>query len=105
MDTFKLKFTRLQLEIFRFLCMKAGEKFNQSQLAKALGVSPTAIAKSLSLLEKEELVEVKRDPNMNLMSITLERENKRTIELKRAENLKILYETGIADFLEEQYPG
>src|SRR3989344_5799447 len=80
METYKLKFTRLQNEIFRFLSIEAGMKFNQSKIAKMLKVSPTAIAKALPLLEKEEL-------------------------LKKIENLKLIQEAGLIDFLFNEFPG
>ena len=56
MDMYKLKFTKLQLEIFRLLCVKAGERLNQRQIARLLKVSPTAIAKAIPKLEKESLL-------------------------------------------------
>jgi predicted nucleotidyltransferase len=105
METYKLKFTQLQLEIFRLFCVKAGEKLNQRQIAKLLNVSPTAIAKALPVLEKEELIKVSKSKEMNLNIVELNRENRRTIQLKRAENLKMLYESGLADELIEHYPG
>lgn len=105
METYKLKFTKLQREIFRLLCIKTGEKINQSQTAKLLKVSPTAIAKSLPKLEKENLITIERSKEMNLISITLNRENQRAIHLKRSENLRMLYETGFPEFIEEKHAG
>ncbi len=105
METFKLKLSKLQLEIFRLLCVKTGEKLNQSMVAKLLGISSTGIAKSLPLLEKENLIHIKKDQKMNLTIIELNRDNKRTIQLKRVENLKMLYESEAVDFIEENNPG
>lgn len=105
MDIYKLKFTGLQQEIFRLLCVKAGKTLNQREISILLKVSPTAISKSLPLLEKEDLIEVERSGTMNLTSIKLNRENNRVIGLKRVENLKILYESGLNEFLEEKFPG
>jgi len=105
MDIYKLKLTRLQNEIFRLLCIKAGKAINQRAIANALKVSPTAISKSLTTLEKERLIIVKKDSKMNLTLIELNRENPLAIGLKRAENLKMIYESGIIDFLEEKFPG
>lgn len=105
METYKLKFTKLQMEIFRLLCIKTGERINQNKTAKLLKVSPTAIAKSLPKLEKDGLITVERSKEMNLISITLNRENQRSIQLKRAENLKMLYETGFPEFIEEKHAG
>ena len=105
MDIYKLKFTRLQNEILRLLCIKAGMSLNQREIARILKVSPTAISKSLPLLEKEGLVEIKRKEKMNLISVELKRDNSKTISFKRIENLKLIYESGLADFLEKKFPG
>ena len=57
---YKLKFTILQLELLRYLFIRAGEFFNARTLAKALEVSSPAIAKSLPALKKEELIKVNK---------------------------------------------
>ena len=105
MDTYKIKFTTLQLEILRLLCIKAGERLNQRQIAKLLKVSPTAIAKSISELEKESLIVKEKQKDMNLNLIMLNRNNKKAMQLKRAENLKLVHEAGLNEFLEEEFPG
>lgn len=102
---YKLKFTRLQNEIFRLLCIKAGIPLNQRKIAKMLKVSPTAIAKSLVLLKKEGLIKVEKDANMNLVSVQFNRDNQKAIDLKRIENLKMFYESGLVKFLEDIFPG
>jgi len=104
-DIFKLKFTVLQSEILRFLYLRAGTKFNANQLAKHIGVSQTAIAKALPLLVKEELVNQEQDKDSGRYAIELNRDNSRVISLKRAENLKMLYESGLPSFLYEELPG
>lgn len=102
-DIYKLKFTVLQSEILRFLFVKAGASFNARATAKALNVSQTAISKALPLLEKEELVKIEKKSGR--WSIKLNRDNPKAVAFKRAENLKMLYESGAASFLEEQLPG
>ena len=52
MDTYKLKFTSLEQEIFFLLCSKAGERLSQREIAKALSVSPTAVANSIKKLKE-----------------------------------------------------
>jgi len=37
--------------------------------------------------------------------VTFNRENYKAIELKRVENLKMIYISGLSDFLEEKFPG
>jgi len=105
MDIYKLKFTKLQNEIFRFLCINAGKTFNKRELAKVLKVSPTAIANSLVLLEKEELVLVRREKNINLTYVGFNRDSQKAINFKKIENLKLIYEIGLSHFLFEELPG
>lgn len=105
MDTYKLKFTKLQNEIFRLLCIKAGASLNQRRIAKLLKVSPTAVAKALPLLSKEGLVLLKKSKEMNLTSIQLNRDESKIIKFKMTENLKLLFESKLTEFLEEKFPG
>ena len=42
---------------------------------------------------------------MNLTLIYLERSNKKSIQLKRVDNLKLVYESGLSDYLEEEFLG
>lgn len=105
MDTYKLKWTQLQQEIFRLLCVKSGKRLNQREIAKLLGVSPTSIAKSLPRLKKENLISVEKSKSMNLTLIELNRDNEKAMELKRVENLRTIYESDIVNFLEDNLPG
>ena len=105
MDMYSIKFTRLQNEIFRLLCIKANISLNQREIARLLKVSPTAISQSLALLEKENLIKVKKDRKINLMSIELNRDSEKAINLKRTENLRMIYESGLVGFLQESFPG
>jgi len=105
METIKLKFTPLQADIFRFLCENVGYETNQSLVAKKLDVSSTGVAKALKSLERNELIAVKRNKLMNLNIIQLNRENPRAVQLKRVENLRAIYESGILEKLEEDFAG
>ncbi len=105
MDIYKLKFTRLQNEIFRLLCTKVGKDLNQREIARELNVSPTAVSKAVKGLEKEQIVKIKKDSKMNLSLLQLSRENPKVVGLKRTENLRMLYESELIDFLEEKFPG
>lgn len=104
MDTYKLKFTLLQNEIFRLLCINAGEKLNQRQIAKHLKATPTGIAQALQGLIKENLVKVEKSSTMNLNLVFLNRDQK-TLKLKQIENLKQINESSLAEHLEEAFPG
>jgi len=105
MDMYKVKWTALQRKVFRFLSIKVGEKVNQRGIARALNVSPTAIANSLKDLEKRELLKVRKEPKMNLTLIELNRENQKAIELKKIENLTMIYESELVNLLEDKFPG
>ena len=105
MDTYKLKWTQLQQRIFRLLCIKSGKSLNQREIARILKVSPTSIAKSLPMLKKENLISIGKSKNMNLTLVELNRDNEKAMELKRVENLKMIYESQIVNFLENNFPG
>jgi predicted nucleotidyltransferase len=105
MDTYTVKWTRLQIEIFRFLCIKAGQKLNLRSIARALKVSPSAVSGNLGLLEKEGLVKIERSKPYNLFSIEFNRDNAKAIQLKRVENLRQIYDSGLFDFLFNEFPG
>src|SRR3989338_7431882 len=99
MDMYKVKWTRLQSEIFRLFCIKSGVGLNIREIARALNVTPTAVSKSLLVLEKEHIIKVKKHGKMNLVIVEFNRDNARAIQLKRAENLKLIYESGVFDLL------
>ena len=96
--------TILQLEIMGFLNKNPTTVFTARALALQLKVSPTAIAKSLGTLEKEEMITVNKDKLTKRLAIKWKRSRK-TIQLKRVENLREIYESGLADFLMESLPG
>ncbi len=105
MNKYTIKWTRLQLEIFRFFCFKAGQKFNVREVARALKVSPTTVSLALPELEKERLLKVVKSKEINLFSIELNRNAIKTIELKRVENLKMIYQSEVVEFFFEEFPG
>ena len=105
MDIYKIKWTRLQSEILRFLCIRAGQAFNLREIARQLKVTPTAVSNALKELKTSGLVSVESSKTINLMSILLNRDNKKAIEFKRAENLRMIYESGIFDLLYNEFPG
>ncbi|MGV8162367.1 MAG: MarR family transcriptional regulator [Candidatus Nanoarchaeia archaeon] len=105
MDMYKVKWTRLQTQIFRFLCIKAGQQMNVREIARNLSVSPTAVSKSLKDLEKEKLIKIVKSKTINQLSIEFNRDSNKAIEMKRVENLKLVYEAGIVTYLHEKFPG
>lgn len=103
MDTHKLNFTILELEIFSFLGIKAGEKLSQRETAKALKVSPTAVSNAVKNLTAKNMIKVEKTKTINFISFN--RDNPKAVELKRVENLKQIYLSGLSDFLEEKLAG
>ena len=104
-NMYKLKLTNLQQDILRLLFIKVGLKLNQNQIAKLLKVSPPAVMKALPLLEKENLLTINQEKESKRLLIELNRDNHQMMQLKRADNLKQIYETGFADFIEKECAG
>jgi predicted nucleotidyltransferase len=104
-NIYKLKLTNLQQEILRLLFVKAGISLNQRQIANYLDVSPPAVMKALPDLEEGSLIKIQQDKETKRWSIELNRDHHKVMQLKRADNLKLIYETGLADFLEKEFAG
>lgn len=104
-NIYELKLTNLQQEILRLLFVKAGILLNQRQIANFLEVSPPAVMKALPALERENLIKIKQDKETKRWAIELNRNNHKVMQLKRADNLRQIYETGLADFLEKEFAG
>lgn len=98
----KLKLTWLQTQILRKLFIKTGSPINQRQLAIELNVSQPAIKKALPYLEQVNFIKVEKDQRL---SIKLNTENNKITQLKRVDNLKHLYESNLADYLEKEFAG
>ena len=105
MNIYKQKLTVLQQEILRLLFVKSGESLNQRKIAQVLKVSPPAVMKALPKLEEENLTKMEQDKESKRWSITLNRDSHKAIQLKRADNIKQIYESGLADFLQEEFAG
>lgn len=105
MDTYKVKWTKMQSEIFKLLCIKAGETLNLRETAKLLKKTPTAVSNALPDLKKEGLIRVEKSRAINLLSIQFNRDNFNAVDMKRTENLRLIYESGLAEFLKENFPG
>ena len=101
---YKLKLTILQQEIMRFLSLNSGKEFNARGLALGLDVSQPAIMKALPKLDEEELIIMRKDKDSGRFSIKLNINKKEIIDFKRVENLRLIYESGLADFLIDSFP-
>ena len=103
-NIYKLKLTTLQNEILRLLFINVGNSLNAHHISKILNVSQPAISKALPLLEKNKLINIIRDKRTNRLSINLNKENHEIIWLKRADNLKQIYESGLCQYLYDILP-
>ncbi len=104
-NIYKLELTNLQQEILRVLFIKVGISLNQRNVSKILNVSQPAVMKALIGLEKENFIILKQDKESKRWSINLNRDNYKTIQLKRADNLKLIYESELGDILENSFAG
>lgn len=104
-NIYKLKLTILQQEILRLLFVKIGCPLNQRQISKLLDVSQPAVMKALPSLEKESFILIKKDKETKRWSIRLNTGNHRVMQLKRADNIKQVYESGLVDFLGKEFAG
>ena len=103
MDVCKLRWTLLEQDVFSLLCKRAGEKLSQRDIANILEVSPTAVANSTKNLKSRNLVKIEKTKTINFVSYN--RDEKRSIELKRVENLKSIIISGLSDYLEKELAG
>ena len=103
MDIYKLKWTILEQEIFSLLCIKAGERLSQREVAKIINVSPTAVSNSMKKLNSSNLIKIEKTKTINFISFN--RDEQKAIELKRTENLKNVYLSGLSDYLEKELAG
>lgn len=104
-NIYKLKLTNLQQSIMRLLFIRAGSALNQRAIANALKVSQPAVMKSLPYLEKENFIKLNQDKESKRWAIELNRENHKVMQLKKADNLKLIYESELADFIEREFAG
>jgi len=104
-NIYKSPFSLLQQEILKYLMAHAGKSFNARGLARPLNRTQAGIIKAMPKLEKSGLVKVGKDKDSGRWSIEFDRDNREAIDLKRTENLKMIYESGLARFLEYSFPG
>ncbi|MBW2976399.1 nucleotidyltransferase domain-containing protein [Candidatus Woesearchaeota archaeon] len=97
--------TNLQQGIVRVLSIKSGISLNQRALANLLGVSAPAVIKALPALEKKAIIKVAQDKNSKRWSIELNRDNPYIMQQRRADNLLLIYECGLFNYLEKEFAG
>jgi predicted nucleotidyltransferase/biotin operon repressor len=102
-NIYKLKLTLLQQDILRLLYIRTGISLNARGIARSLEFSQPAVSKALPGLQKEGLIIVNKDKDSKRLSIELNRDNPEIIGLKRADNLKRLYESGLVKYLYDNF--
>lgn len=100
----KLKLTLLQQEIVRLFYKKVEMKMHPRTIALLLDVSHPAVSKSLPLLVEKNFLILQKEKNSPRFLVSLNRDNPLIIGLKRAENLKSLYESGFVLALYDHFP-
>lgn len=103
-NIYEPRFTSLQENILRYLFVKCGSPVNALRLAKDLNVTPPAISKALPRLKEKDLILVSKDPLSKRLSIEINLENDFVFKLKKIDNLKLIYESGLLGFLEDKFP-
>jgi predicted nucleotidyltransferase len=103
MDMYKQKWTTLEGRIFSLLCLRAGERLSQREIALLLKVSPTAVANSVSKLLTGGMVLLEKTKTVNFISFN--RDDRRAVERKRVENMGNIYASGLSDYLLSQLAG
>jgi DNA-binding MarR family transcriptional regulator len=103
MDIYKENFTQLEKAILRFLFSNSGRDFNQRRISIKLNVSPTAISNAIKNLNQKGLVQIEKNQESRVIQIKLKLNNKRLFQLKRVENLRSLYISGLVDYLSEVF--
>lgn len=101
----KEKFTILQQEILRLFFVKSGTTLNARRIARLLKVSAPAVAKALPHLAEKKFLKVTQDKESKRWAIELNRDNHTVMQLKRVDNLKQVYESGLSDVLEKEFAG
>ncbi|MGB9748381.1 MAG: nucleotidyltransferase domain-containing protein [Candidatus Woesearchaeota archaeon] len=104
-NKYEFELTNLQQKILELLFKRAGTSLNQNQIAKHLNVSQAAVKKALPGLEKTNFIKLEKNKETKRWEITLNTNNHKVMQLKRVNNLKQVYESGLADFLEKEFAG
>ncbi len=102
---YKLKLTLLQQELLGLLFTYPEKSFTGRAVSLSLGASQPGVTKALTVLKKEHIIIFEKDKQSKRLAIRLNRNNDLVMGLKRADNLRNLYESGFTHFIEEQFPG
>lgn len=95
------KLTKTEETLLNFLYIYPTKSFRGRELAKQLKKPASGVIQSARKLEKKSLVAISKD---FILSIKLNRENKKVFTLKKIHNLASLHESGLVTFLADEFP-
>jgi predicted nucleotidyltransferase len=104
-NMYKLKLTLLQQDVLGLLFAYPEKSFTGRAISLSLGVSQPGVSKALRGLNKYSLITLSKDEESKRLTIRLNRDNDVVTGIKRADNLRNLYETGLVRLLEDQLEG
>ena len=104
-NKYKPELTNLQQGIFNLLFANPTKDFNMLRLSQILEVSQPAVKKSLPLLEKKKFVRIYQDKESKRYSVTLNRDNEKIFNMKRAKNLELIYSSDLVSYIFNLFPG
>jgi predicted nucleotidyltransferase len=84
--------------------INVGNSLNAHNIAQILKVSQPAVSKALPLLEKKSLINITKDTRSKRLSIELNTENHQILWLKRIDNIKQIYESGLVQLFYDKLP-
>src|SRR3989338_1967465 len=102
---YKLKLTSLQQDILEFLFTYPEKSFTGRAISLSMKMTQPGISKALPHLERSGMIIMRKDRATKRLSIALNRDNRLVAGLKRAYNLRSIYDSGLANFLEDTFPG
>jgi predicted nucleotidyltransferase len=88
-------------KVLEILFKKPTYRFHLRELARETKLNPNTIINITNILEKEGMI--KKERKKNLVEIYLSLDKREVIWKKRIFNLKMIYESGIIDFLIKTY--
>lgn len=96
-----MKNTNTKEQILELLFKFPNREFHLREISKELKISPGAISKALSSLQKEKLITLEKN---FLLKTKANLNSERFKQLKRTNNLKQIYLSRLSDYLTEQFP-
>jgi len=104
-NNYEEKLTKLQQKIMDLFFIYSGKSFNLHGIARRLDTSATAVLKAIKYLKEKRYLDVEKDKESNNLSIGLNLDNEKIIQMKRTWNLNRIYFSGIFDILIDKFPG